>query len=356
MPRNCAPADRRVERGSCRGCWATRVSQMSALKVLFIGGSGIISSASSQLAVDRGIDLYLLNRGTTKSRPVPATATLLQGDIRDPAAVTRVLGDLSFDAVVDWVAFTPEHVQTDIDLFRGRTGQYVFISSASAYQTPPARLPVTESTPLRNPFWQYSRDKIACEELLVNAYRADGFPATIVRPSHTYDKTLVPLDGGWTSMARMRQGKPVVIHGDGTSLWTLTHHSDFARGFVPLLGHSRTIGEAFHITSDDVLTWNQVAHNLAAAAGVRARIVHVASDAIAAADAEWGAALLGDKAHSMVFDNAKLRTVVPDFRATIPFEQGAREIVAWHDADPSRQQVDARLDAVIDALVERHQQ
>jgi nucleoside-diphosphate-sugar epimerase len=323
---------------------------MSALKVLFIGGSGIISSACSQLAVERGIDLYLLNRGNTRSRPVPAEATVLSGDIRDTAATTRALGDLTFDAVVDWVAFTPDHVQADVDLFRGRTGQYVFISSASAYQTPPARVPVTESAPLRNPFWQYSRDKIACEELLVSAYRADGFPATIIRPSHTYDKTLVPLDGGWTSMARMRQGKPVVIHGDGTSLWTLTHHTDFARGFVPLLGHSRTIGEAFQITSDDVLTWDQITHILAAAAGVQAQIVHVPSDTIAAAHPEWGAGLLGDKAHSMVFDNTKLRTVVPDFRATIPFEQGAREIVEWHDADASRQQVDARLDAVMDAL------
>jgi len=328
---------------------------MSALKVLFIGGSGIISSACSQLAAERGLDLYLLNRGSTSLRQEPAGATVLRGDIRDVASATTALGDLSFDAVVDWVAFTPEHVQADVDLFRGRTKQYVFISSASAYQTPPERVPVTESTPLRNPFWQYSRDKIACEELLVSAYREDGFPATIVRPSHTYDQTSVPFDGGWTAVARMRQGKPVVVHGDGTSLWTLTHQVDFARGFVPLLGHPRTLGEAFHITSDDVLTWNQIARSLAAAAGVEARLVHVPSDAIAAADPEWGAGLLGDKAHSMIFDNSKLRSVVPDYRATIPFEQGAREIVAWHDADVSRQQVDARLDAVMDVLVERYQ-
>jgi nucleoside-diphosphate-sugar epimerase len=328
---------------------------MSALKVLFIGGSGIISSACSQLAVERGVDLYVLNRGSTSARPVPDEATLLRGDIRDSASARQTLGNLTFDAVVDWVAFTPEHVQADVDLFRGRTGQYVFISSASAYQTPPERVPVTESTPLRNPFWQYSRDKIACEELLTSAYRETGFPATIVRPSHTYDQTSVPFDGGWTAMARMRQGKPVIVHGDGTSLWTLTHHVDFAQGFVPLLGHPRTIGDAFHITSDDVLTWNQIARSLASAAGVEARLVHVPSDAIAAADPEWGAGLLGDKAHSMVFDNSKLRFVVPDYRATIPFEQGAREIVAWHDADPARQQVDARLDAVMDKLVESHQ-
>ncbi len=328
---------------------------MSALKVLFIGGSGTISSACSALAVERGIDLYLLNRGSTTARAVPAGATVLRGDIRDPASAQHALGDLTFDAVVNWVAFTPEHVLADFDLFRERTAQYVFISSASAYQTPPERMPVVESTPLRNPFWQYSRDKIACEELLITAYRDAAFPATIVRPSHTYDQTSVPFDGGWTAVARMRQGKPVVVHGDGTSLWTLTHHLDFAKGFVPLLGHPRTIGEAFHITSDDVLSWNQIARSLATAAGVEAQLVHVPSDAIAAADPEWGAGLLGDKAHSMIFDNAKLRSVVPDYRATIPFEQGAREIVAWHDADVSRQQVDARLDAVMDTLVERHQ-
>ncbi|HEY2242563.1 MAG TPA: SDR family oxidoreductase [Streptosporangiaceae bacterium] len=324
---------------------------MAEPKVLFIGGSGVISSASSRLAVTRGIDLYVLNRGTSHDRPLPPEATVLRADVRDPAAVRAALGDLEFDAVVDWVAFTPEHVRSDIKLFRGRTGQYVFISSASAYQTPPARIPVTESTPLRNPFWAYSRDKIACEALLTEAYRAEGFPATIVRPSHTYDKTTIPFDGKWTALARMRAGKEVVVHGDGTSLWTLTHHEDFARGFVPLLVHPRTVGDVFHITSDDVLTWDQIARTLAAALGATPRIVHVPSDAIAAADPQWGAGLLGDKAHSMVFDNSKLRTVVPDFCATIPFEQGAREIVAWYDEDPARQRPDGRLDAVMDKLV-----
>jgi nucleoside-diphosphate-sugar epimerase len=351
---------------------------MSALKVLFVGGSGIISSACSRLAVAQGIDLYLLKRSSGGPRPVPAGATVLRGDIRDPASVKDALGGLEFDAVVNWVAFTPElkdalgglefdavvnwvaftpeHVQADIDLFRARAGQYVFISSASAYQTPPARVPVVESAPLRNPYWRYSRDKIACEDLLVAAYRAEGFPATIVRPSHTYDRTLVPFDGGWTTMARMRRNKEIVIHGDGTSLWTLTHHEDFAKGFVPLLGHPRTHGEPFHITSDEALTWNQIAETLAAAAGVTPRIVHVPSDAIAAADPEWGAGLLGDKAHSMIFDNAKLRSVVPGYTATIPFHQGAREIVAWHDEDPARQVVDERLDAVMDQLVAKYRQ
>lgn len=329
---------------------------MGAMKVLFIGGSGIISSACSRLAVECGIDLYLLKRSAGGPRPVPAAATVLRGDIRDPASVEKALGGLEFDAVVDWVAFTPQHVQADIDLFRGRAGQYVFISSASAYQTPPARVPVVESTPLRNPFWRYSRDKIDCEDLLVAAYRTEGFPATIVRPSHTYDRTLVPFDGGWTTMARMRRNQEIVVHGDGTSLWTLTHHEDFARGFVPLLGHPRTVGEAFHITSDEALTWNQIAEALAAALGVTPRIVHVPSDAIAAADPEWGAGLLGDKAHSMIFDNAKLRSVVPGFAATIPFERGAREIVAWHDEDPARQVVDERFDAVMDQLIATHRQ
>lgn len=325
---------------------------MSALKVLFVGGTGIISSAVTRLAVERGIDLHLLSRGTS-TRPVPDGVTQLRGDTGDPDSVRAALGDREFDAVVDWVAFTPDHVRRDLDLFTGRTGQYVFISSASAYQTPPERLPVTESTPLRNPFWQYSRNKIACEDLLVAAYRDRGFPVTIVRPSHTYDRTSLPFEGGWTVIERMRQGREIVVHGDGTSLWTLTHHEDFARGFVPLLGHPRALGDAFQITSDEVLTWNQIARILGDAAGVEPRIVHVPSDAIAAVDADWGAGLLGDKAHSMVFDNTKLRRLVPDFVATIPYEVGARQIIDWHDADPARRVVDARIDGLIDDLVAR---
>ncbi|MEO5854225.1 MAG: NAD-dependent epimerase/dehydratase family protein [Nocardioides sp.] len=327
---------------------------MSALKVLFIGGSGIISSACSRLAVERGVDLHVLNRGSTTLRPLPDEARVLHADVRDPASVRAAIGDAEYDAVVDWVAFTADHVRVDVDLFRGRTGQYVLISSASAYQTPASRLPITESTPLRNPHWDYSRQKIAAEDVLVSAYRQEGFPGTIVRPSHTYDQTLVPLHGGWTAVERMRAGREVVVHGDGASLWTLTHHQDFARGFVPLLGSARTLGEAFHITSDDVLTWDQITHTLAGAAGVEARIVHVTSDAIAAVDPEWGGSLLGDKTHSSVFDNTKIRTVVPDYVARIPFEQGAREIVAWHDAEESRREVDPAYDAILDRLVEAH--
>jgi nucleoside-diphosphate-sugar epimerase len=327
---------------------------VSALKVLFIGGSGQISSACSRRAVDLGIDLYVLNRGRSALRPLPAEAHVLQGDIRDPASARAAIGDLEFDAVADFVAFTPEHVQADVDLFAGRIGQYVFISSASAYQTPVARLPIVESTPLRNPVWPYSQDKIACEELLVRAYRVDGFPATIVRPSHTYDRANLPFEGGWTVVERMRRGQEVVVHGDGTSLWTLTHHVDFAKAFVGLLGHPQAIGDSFHITSDEVLTWNQIYEAVGAAAGAQPRLVHVTSDAIFAADEGWGRSLLGDKAHSVIFDNAKVRALVPDYVATIPYAQGAREIVAWHDEDPVRRAVDERVDALMDQLVARY--
>jgi len=327
---------------------------VSALRVLFIGGSGQISSACSRRAVELGVDLYVLNRGRTSTRPLPPEAHVLEGDIRDPASARAAVGDLEFDAVADFVAYTPEHVQADVDLFAGRTGQYVFISSASAYQKPVGRLPIVESTPLRNPIWPYSQDKIACEELLVRAYREDGFPATIVRPSHTYDRANLPFEGGWTVVERMRRGREVVVHGDGTSLWTLTHHADFAKAFVALLGHPQAIGDSFHITSDEVLTWNQIYELVAAAAGAEPRLVHVSSDAIFAADEDWGRSLLGDKAHSVIFDNAKVRALVPDYVATIPFAQGAREIVAWHDEDPARRVVDERVDAVIDALVARY--
>jgi nucleoside-diphosphate-sugar epimerase len=323
---------------------------MGKLRVLFIGGSGVISSACAREAVESGIELYVLNRGRSTTRSLPSGVRELRADVRSAASVRDAIEDLDFDSVVDFVAFTTEHVRQDIGMFAGRTGQYVFISTASAYQKPPARLPVTESTPLRNPYWQYSRDKIACEDLLVAEYRDTGFPATIVRPSHTYDATKTVLSGGWTALARMLAGKPVIVHGDGTSLWTVTHNTDFARGFVPLLGHPRTLGEAFHITSDDFLTWNQIAHALAAALGVTARIVHVPSDAIAAADPEWGAGLLGDKTHSMVFDNSKLRSLVPGWHAMIPFERGAREIADWYLADPARQVADEKLDALMDKL------
>lgn len=322
------------------------------MKVLFIGGTGVISSACSELALARGIELYLLNRGESH-RPVPAGARVLKADIRDAAATDAALAGLRFDVVVDWVAYTPDQVAADIARFRGRIGQYIFISSASAYQKPPSSLPITEGTLLANPFWQYSRDKIAGEELLVRAYREEGFPSTIVRPSHTYDRTKLPVTGGYTSVARMRLGKPVVVQGDGTSLWVLTHHRDFAVGLVGLLGNLRAVGEAFHITSDELLTWNQIYTLVARAARVKPLLVHVPSDAIARADPEWGAGLLGDKAHSVIFDNSKIRRFVPDFAPAIPFARGVEEIMAWYDADPARRMVDTRLDAVMDALVAR---
>lgn len=320
------------------------------MKVLFIGGTGIISSACSKLALDRGIDLYLLNRGQSH-RPVPAGAKVLIGDIRDASSARAALGDHHFDAVVNWIAFTPEQVQADLELFRGRTGQYVFISSASAYQTPLAALPITESTPLRNPQWLYSRNKIACEDLLTRAYREEGFPATIVRPSHTYDHTLLPITGGWTTVARMRQGKKVFVHGDGSSLWVMTHNTDFAKGFVGLLGNPHAIGDVFHITSDELLTWNQIYALVAKAAGVEAQLVHVPSDLIAAFDANIGAGLLGDKTHSVIFDNSKIKRLVPDFVCTTPFARGIEDVLAWYDANPDRQVINPDIDALTDRIV-----
>lgn len=321
-----------------------------SLKVLFIGGTGTISSACVQLAVERGMPLCLLNRGQSE-RSVPAGVEILSGDIRNKGAVQETLGSRMFDAVVDWIAFTPDHIEMDLELFRGRTSQYVFISSASVYQTPPASLPVTESTPLRNPVWAYSRAKIACEDRLIKAYREEGFPITIVRPSHTYDRTLFPMHGQYTILHRMREGKKVIVHGDGASLWTLTHHRDFAKGFVGLLGLPQAIGETFHITSDEVLTWNQIFEIVAHAAGVQPRIVHIPSEFIAAFDPDWGASLLGDKTHSMIFDNTKIKRFVPDYVAAIPFARGAEEIVSWYDANPAKKVVTEEADRLIDKII-----
>jgi len=323
-------------------------------KILFIGGTGIISSACSRLAVERGYELFLLNRGRT-NRPVPEAVTQLNGDVRQRASYEAALGNHVFDVAVQWIGYTPGHIEQDIEVLRGRVGQYIFISSASAYKTPPSSLPVTESTLLDNPVWQYSRDKTACEERLIQAYREEKFPFTIVRPSHTYDPTMFPTHGGYTVLHRMRQDKPVVVHGDGTSLWTLTHHEDFAVGFVGLFANSRAIGDIFHITSDEWLTWNQIYTYVAEAAGIEARLVHVPSELIAAYDPEWGDSLLGDKTHSMIFDNTKIRRVVPDFNPTIPFSQGAREIVAWYDADPARQVANYEFDALNDRIIAAYQ-
>jgi nucleoside-diphosphate-sugar epimerase len=325
-----------------------------ALRVLFIGGNGIISSASSALVVQRGDELTLLNRGRSTARPPIEGVRHLVGDADDAASIAAAIGDETFDVVANFRSFSPAKVSRDIELFEGRCRQYVYISSASAYQKPVARLPITESTPLRNPYWQYSRDKIASEELLVAAYRERGFPATIVRPSHTYDRTSIPILGGWTAIDRMRRELPVIVHGDGTSLWTMTHTRDFAVAFAGLLGNDRAVGEAFQITSDEVLTWNHIFELLARAADADFRPVHVASEAIARELPEDGPGLLGDKAHSVIFDNSKVKSLVPEYRAIIPFWRGAQEMVDWHDDDASRQVVDPQLDAAFDRLVERY--
>ncbi|MEU0283973.1 NAD-dependent epimerase/dehydratase family protein [Streptomyces sp. NPDC006195] len=332
------------------------VSRLQGRKVLFIGGTGRISSACSRRAVELGADLHLLNRNMSSSRPVPDGATVITADVRDTHQVRAALKGQDFDVVVNFLGFTAEHVAFDADFFSGRTGQYVFISSASTYQKPPARLPLLESAPVHNPHSAYARDKIACEELLGRAHEEQRLPVTVVRPSHTYDHTAFPfpISGSYTVVERMRQGKEVMVHGDGTSLWTLTHHTDFALGFTGLLGNPAALGETFHITGDEVLSWDQIYRTVAEAAGVEPRLVHVPSDAVAACEPQWGEEFLGDKAHSLVFDNGKIRRVVPEFTAAVPFAQGAREIVAWYDEDPARRVVHAQLDALMDHLVEVH--
>jgi nucleoside-diphosphate-sugar epimerase len=331
------------------------VTAVPGLNLLFIGGTGVISAAAASLAVARGHRLTVLNRGQSRLRDLPVEAESLTVDVRDAAAVAAALGDRTFDVVVDFVAFTPDHVRADIAQFAGRCGQYLFISSASAYQKPPAALPIRESTPLHNPFWQYSRDKIACEEVLLEAYRERGFPVTVIRPSHTYDHTSIPLLGGWTDIARMRAGQPVVVHGDGTSLWTLTHASDFAKALVGLFGRSQAVGDSFTITSDEYLPWDAIYAEFARAAGAPApRIVHVASDTLAVENPDWSGPLLGDRSHSVIFDNSKVKALVPDFLCTIPVALGFRAVVDWFDAHPEQQRVDEHLNATLDRLVAAH--
>lgn len=323
---------------------------MTARRVLYIGGTGTISAACVRRSVEAGDEVTVLNRGSSR-RSLPPGVRELVADVRDPVSLRDAVAGAEFDVVADFLSFTPAHVQTALDRFEGRAGQYVFISSASAYEKPPRRLPVTESTPLRNPFWGYSRDKIACEDLLVSAHRERGLPVTIVRPSHTYDERMIPTLGGWTDIARMRAGRPVVIHGDGTSLWTITHSDDFAVGFTGLLGNPAAIGDAFTITGSHAPSWNQIYRWLADAAGVgEPDFVHVASDTIAAFAPDLGPTLIGDKAHSMLFDNAKVTALVPAFRTTITFDEGARRILAHFDAHPDDQRTDADRDALFDRI------
>jgi len=327
------------------------------MRVLFIGGTGIISTACTHLAVERGIELTLLNRGrhTTQAPPRARAVTV---DIDDASAVAHALDGESFDAVVDWIAFEPAHIERDIALFRGRTRQYIFISSASAYQKPLGHYLITESTPLANPYWSYSQQKIACEERLMRAYREEGFPVTIVRPSHTYGETQIALAvNSWarsyTAVDRMRRGRKVIVPGDGSSLWVITHNTDFAKGLVGLLALPQAIGHAFHITSDEVMCWDQWYRLTAEAAGVEPDLVHIPSDFIAACVPESRGGLTGDKAVSAVFDNTKIKRFVPEYCVTVPFTLGIRRTIAWFDADPARRQIDeeanARWDKMIDA-------
>lgn len=324
---------------------------MTSLRLLFLGGTGTISTACVRAAVAAGHDVTVLTRGS-HDRDLPPEVRRLTGDVRDAESIRAAIGDERFDVVADFLSFVPEHVATVLSAVEGRTGQYVYISSASAYEKPPRYLPVTESTPLRNPFWQYSRDKIACEQLLVDAHRSRALPVTIVRPSHTYDETKIPTIGGWTDIARLRAGKPVVVHGDGTSLWTITHADDFAVAFTGILGNPAAIGDAFTITGTHAPSWNQIYGWLADAAGVTdPRFVHVASETIAAWAPDLGPTLLGDKAHSVVFDVSKVTRLVPGFRTTVTFDEGARRIVAFYDAHPDQQRVDTELDAAFDAMI-----
>jgi nucleoside-diphosphate-sugar epimerase len=318
--------------------------------ILYIGGTGTISAACVRQSLAAGWDVTVLNRGQNRLRPLPDGVEPLQADLADSAAVAAALAGRSFDAVADFFSFTPDRLERNTSLLKGRVGQYIFISSASAYQKPVAQLPITESTPLYNPYWQYSRDKIAGEDLLTRLYRDEGFPMTIVRPSHTYDECTVPIEGGTTTLARLQAGQPVVVHGDGTSLWVLTYSTDFAYQFQGLVGRPQALGQAFHITGDEVLTWNAIFAELAAALGVTPKIVHVASDTIAREIPSLGPGLLGDKSHSVVFDNAKVRALAPGFAQRVPFADGARRIAAWHAAHPEALKVDPALDQAFDRL------
>lgn len=320
------------------------------MKVLFIGGTGNISTSVSRLAVGKGMDLWLLNRGNRKS--IQGTKSI-KGDITSPEAWERLKQE-NWDVVVNWIAFTDDDVKRDINLFSNITGQYIFISSASCYQKPLTYPIVTESTPVANPFWEYSRNKIVCEESLMNAYRSTGFPVTIVRPSHTYDTVIPVAIGGWEEyniIERLKTGKKIIIHGDGTSLWTLTHAEDFARGFIGLLGHQQATGQTFHITSDEILTWNQIYEAVAHAVGVKANIVYIPSDFIARYDEFQTGNLLGDKSYSVIFDNTKIKTFVPGYAATIPFREGIRRTLKWFEENPEKKVINPETDQVMDKII-----
>lgn len=329
------------------------------MRVLFIGGTGIISTACTQLAAQRGIDLTLATRGRRSTELPPGVKTLTV-DMENQEAAAQTLAGERFDVVVDWIAFTPDQIERDLHLFRGRVRQFVFISSASAYQKPVGHYLITESTPLANPFWDYSRNKIACEDRLMQAYREEGFPITIIRPSLTYGDSQITLAiNSWaksyTVIDRMRRGKKVIVPGDGSSLWVITHNSDFAKGLVGLLGSEQAIGHAFHITGDEAMTWDQYYRLAGQAAGVEPQLVHITSDFIGECIPGALGGLLGDKAVSVVFDNTKIKRFVPDFCSTVPYTQGVRRTLAWFDADPARQVVDDEANATWDRLIEGYE-
>jgi nucleoside-diphosphate-sugar epimerase len=323
------------------------------MKILFIGGSGVISRAVTQQTIAAGHELWLLNRG--QRRPIDGARSLV-ADLADLEGVRAALRGHTWDVVVQWIAFVPADIRRDLELFRDTTGQYIFISSASVYQKPLAHYLITESTPRANPHWEYSRLKIACEQELEAAHQATGFPGVIVRPSLTYGDDQIPLvlnawQQSWTAVDRMRRGAPVIVPGDGTSLWTITHNTDFAAGLIGLFGHPGTPGHAFHITSDEVLTWNQIFLQTAQAAGVKApQLLHIPSDFIISCVPTVEGTLLGDKAVSAVFDNSKIKRFVPGFAARTLFAAGIRRTIAWFEADPARQQIDAATNARWDKL------
>ncbi|WP_138495665.1 SDR family oxidoreductase [Paenibacillus pinistramenti] len=326
------------------------------MKALFIGGTGIISSAITRQLLEQGCELYLLNRGS-RNGELPEGAHILQADINDEQHVAELVQDLQFDVVADFIAFETPHLERDYRLFKGKTKQFIFISSASAYQKPLSDYRITEGTPLSNPYWQYSRNKIACEDYLMKLYREEGFPVTIVRPSHTYDERSIPLGvhgskGSWQVAKRMLEHKPVIIHGDGTSLWTLTHNRDFAKGFIGLMGNLHAIGESVHITSDESVTWNQIYQTIADALGVELKAVHVSSEFLAACSTEdYLGGLIGDKANTVVFDNSKLKRLVPEFVATTRVDQGIKQTVDYILAHPEFQVEDEAFDSWCDKVI-----
>ena len=327
------------------------------MKILFIGGTGTISMAITKRLGNMGEELYLLNRGN-RNHDLPENVHCVSCDVNDEAALNKAVDGMEFDCVADFIAFTPEQAERDYRVFAGKTKQYIFISSASAYQTPLSDYRITEGTPLSNPFWSYSQNKIKCEELLMHHYREDGFPVTIVRPSHTYDERTVPLGahgskGPYSVLKRMMEGKPVIIHGDGTSLWTVTHNSDFAVAFTGLIGNIHAIGEAVQITSDETLTWNQIYETTAAALGVKLNAVHVSSEFMdSCSDEDFRGNLMGDKAASVVFDNSKIKRLVPEYCATVRFDQGVKQSVAYILSHPECQVEDPEFDAWCDRVVE----